>query len=196
MKNIYASLLLLMLFAFLPVVMQAAGKGYLITKDNKYITGQVISVKTTELGGKLVFKNDFGDFYEIHPFLIKGFAYLQEEKKVEYESKFNGNSWLFLQVEVGGRGIRMYRNETESVMWEDNDFHYSGGTKSTEIWLEKEGEPPFRIYMMGFRKRMRTATADFAELSNKIGLKGYRYRNLKSILREYNEWFEATRLML
>jgi hypothetical protein len=67
---------------------------------------------------------------------------------------------------------------------------------SKEILLEKEGERPFRIYLIGFRKQMRKTVADFPELAAKIGQEGYRYKNLKKILIEYNKWYEDTRIML
>lgn len=197
MKNLYLVLIFSVLAIAAPSVLQAAGKGWLITKDNKYITGQVLSVKTTDTGGQLMFRNDFGDLYSIHPFLIKGFAYVEKAGKIEYESKFNGQQWLFLQIEVAGSGIKMYRNETESVSFDNGDIaSYSNTYKSTEIWLEKADTPPFRVYLVGFRKKLKKAVADYPELAKKIGTKGYRFRQLKEILHEYNEWYDATRIML
>jgi len=189
-------LLALAIFIFLKVSVFAAGKGYLITKDDKYITGQVMSVSYTLEGSEVLFKNDFGDLYEIHPFLIKGFVYRDKEETLEYESKFNGQNWLFLKIEVGGRGIRMYEKNSVAVT-NVPGLNYTVTTQSAkEYWLEREGGLPFQIYLLGFRKLMRNAIADYPELAVKIGQKGYRYRNLKTILKEYNEWYVDTRIML
>ena len=198
MKKDYTLRLLLTIAIaiFLKVFVFAAGKGYLITKDDKYITGMVVSVNYTLSDSELVFMNDFGDLYQIHPYLIKGFVYRDKEETIEYESKFNGQNWLFLKLEIGGRGIRMYQMSsvvTKSI----RGSNYEITTHvSKDFLLEKEGEPAFKIYLIGFRKQMRKTTADFPELAAKIGQVGYRYKNLKTILIEYNKWYEDTRIML
>ena len=77
------------------------------------------------------------------------------------------------------------------------DYDYAVKTEvSKEFWLEKEGERPFKIYMISFRKQMRKIMTDFPELAAKVGKKGYRYKDLKTILQEYNKWYEETRIML
>lgn len=175
----------------------AANKGYLITKDEKVITGQVLSVNYVGGFSEVLFENDFGDQYHIHPFLIKGFVFIEKNEKIEYQSKYNGSNWIFLRVEIGGRGIRMYKTGSAAlVLQADNSYGYSEARTSTEIWLEKEGEKPFKLFLIGFRGQMRKVTADYPELAQKIGQKGYRYKNLKKILQEYNQWFEETRLMM
>lgn len=185
-------------FILLKITCFAAGKGYLITKDEKFITGQVIAVNSTETSSELVFVNDFGDYYQIHPFLIKGFVFTEKEKVIQYESKFNGQYWMFLRIEVAGNGIRMYKtdNIVYSMKSRFDDNYQKTQSVSKQIWLEQPNGTPFQIYILGFRKTMRGVLADFPELAVKIGEKGYRYKNLKSILTEYNEWYEATRLML
>lgn len=198
MKKDYTLRLLLALtfFIFLKISVFAAGKGYLITKDDKFITGQVVSVNYTLTGSEVVFRNDFGDLYQIHPLLIKGFVYREKDKTLEYESKFNGQNWLFLKIEVGGNGIRMYKKNSVAVT-NVPGLNYTVTTQSVkEYWLEKEGGKPFQIFFLGFRKTMRQTIADYPELAAKIGEKGYRYRNIKSILLEYNQWYDDTRMML
>lgn len=198
MKKDYTLRLLLTIafFIFLKVFVFAAGKGYLITKDEKYISGQVMAVNYTVADSEVIFMNDFGDIYQIHPFLIKGFVYQENEKTIEYESKFNGQNWLFLKIEIGGRGIRMY--QMNSVVATQASGVDSGiiTEVSNSFWLEKEGERPFQIYLIGFRKQMRDVMSDYPELVAKVGEKGYRYKNLKNILLEYNEWYVDTRTML
>lgn len=198
MKKDYTLRLLLALaiFIFLKISLFAAGKGYLITKDEKFITGQIVAVKYTVADSELVFMNDFGDLYYLHPYLIKGFVFRENEKNVEYESKFDGKNWLFLKVEVGGRGIRMYQMNNVIARTDTGSDYEIKTHVSKELLLEKEGEKPFKIYRLGFRKQMRRATADFPELAAKIGQEGYRYKNLKTILIEYNKWYEDTRIML
>lgn len=189
-------LLALGIFIFLKISVFAAGKGYLITKDEKFITGQVMAVKYTVADSEVIFMNDFGDVYQIHPYLIKGFVYLDDEQTVEYESKFNGKNWLFLKIEVGGRGIRMYQTNSVVATYSEGEDYQVKTHSSKEFWLEKEGEKPFKIFLIGFRGKMRKVTSDFPELSAKIGKEGYRYKNLKTILAEYNEWYVDTRIML
>ncbi len=198
MKKDYTLRLLLTIAIaiFLKVFLFAAGKGYLITKDDKYITGEVVAVNYTLSDSELVFMNDFGDLYQIHPYLIKGFVYREKEETVEYESKFNGKNWLFFKLEVGGRGIRMYQMNSVVTAKNLDSSSIVETQVSKEFWLEKEGEKPFKIYRIGFRPAMRKLTSDFPELSNLIGEKGYRYKNLKTILVEYNKWYEDTRIML
>jgi hypothetical protein len=198
MKKDYTFRLLLTIAIaiFLKVFVFAAGKGYLITKDEKYITGQIMAVNYTLADSEVIFMNDFGDLYQIHPYLIKGFVYREDEKTIEYESKFNGQNWLFLKIEIGGRGIRMYQMNSV-IATQTPGLNYEIKTQvSKQFWLEKEGEKPFQIYLLCFRRSMRKITSDFPELASKIGEKGFRYKNLKAILIDYNEWYVDTRIML
>ena len=197
MKKDYTLRLLLTIavFLFLKIFIFAAGKGYLITKDEKFITGQIMAVNYTAADSEVIFMNDFGDLYNLHPYLIKGFVYRENEETIEYESKFNGRNWLFLKIEVGGRGIRMF--QMNSIITTRGGVNYDVKThESKEIWLEKEGEMPFQIFLLGFRKSMRNVISDFPELAAKIGKKDYRYKNMKAILLEYNAWYIDTRIML
>jgi len=198
MKKDYTLRLLLTMaiFIFLKIFVFAAGKGYLITKDEKFISGQIMAVNYTTADSELIFMNDFGDLYQLHPYLIKGFVYREDEKKVEYESKFNGRNWLFLRVEVGGRGIKMYQMNSVITKVETGSAYEVKTQTSKELWLEKEGEAPFIIYLIGFRKQMRKVMGDYPDLAAKIGEKGYRYKDLKTILLKYNEWYVDTRTML
>lgn len=190
-------LLTLAIAIFLKIAVFASGKGYLITKDEKFITGVVLSVESSDNDSQMIFLNDFGDYYRIHPFLIKGFVFKEKDKTIQYESKFNGERWLFLRVEENGGGIRLYRSNTSRVVsTASSTGMQSREVQSREYWIEKEGETPFRIYAIGFRGTMRKALEKYPELAAKIGEKGYRFRNIKTIVKEYNEWYEATRLML
>jgi len=155
-----------------------------------------MAVKYTTTDSELIFMNDFGDLYQLHPYLIKGFVYRENEENIEYESKFDGKNWVYLKVEVGGRGIRMYQMNSVVAKAETGSSYEVKTQESKEFWLEKEGEKPFKIYLLGFRSQMRQVMGDYPELAAKIGQKGYRYKNLKALLLEYNEWYVDTRTML
>lgn len=190
-------LLTIAIAVFFKIALFAAGKGYLITLDEKYITGNVISVNNSETGNELIFVNDFGDYYRIHPFLIKGFVFKEKEQTIQYMSKFNGDDWLFLRVEEGGAGMRLYRsNSTRVISSASVTGFITKEVNSGGYWIEMHNTKPFQVYGIGFRGKMRRALKDYPELAQKIGEKGYRFKNLRTIVKEYNEWYEATRIMM
>lgn len=197
--NIYLKILFstVLIFFVTNVLFAIQTNGYLITKNEKVITGRIVSISYTDYKSEVLFINDFGDTYRISPYLIKGFAYMKNGETLRYESKFIDNYWLFLKIELPGSGIRLYHSESaQYVKGIDGVSEIAQHNSVKTYWLELEGSTPFKIYKLGFRPKMRATLSQYPELAAKIGEKGYRYKDLKSIVKEYNLWWDATRLML
>ena len=59
-----------------------------------------------------------------------------------------------------------------------------------QIWLQFEGEQPFRVYRFSFRGVMRKKMKDYPALAKRIGKRGFRYKNLPLIVDSYNKYHE------
>ena len=131
--------------------------------------------------------------------LIKGFVFKKESKFVAYESKFSRKKkWRFLEVLLKGEGMSLYRSPIEKVTLTDNGLFTQTRTyRSNEYWLEIRGRSPIRLNRMGYRKKFRRLMQKIApELAQKIGKKGYRFKNILKIVEEYNEEYQKTRYSL
>lgn len=188
MKKLYFSFIFLL---FTLVAIQAESfRGFLLTKDNYRLTGYINKIEYSLTGIVIQFTNDFGDRYNIFPNLVKGFGFTNEDgEQHRYVSYFHEGRWLFLRTSgtVAKRLQILYapKGPKEFV---DDSFQGYLANPIAEFWLQLRGESLIAVERIGFRRQLRDYLGTTApDLAIKIGKKGYRYRDLESIVEEYNK---------
>jgi hypothetical protein len=173
-------------------------KGYIITLNGYHLTGQIGEIYLEDNQKRVVFINDFGTPYMISPRLIAGFSFKDGEELITYRSSIIEKEWVFLRVISEGEGIRLLKTpekETEIII---DQYGLSTQTYRTKRYFIQLGDRlPEKVKRLGFRKQMRRLLSQRApELAEKIGQKGYRWKNLTKIAREYEEVYLATRYIM
>jgi hypothetical protein len=170
------------LFGFAAQAQTDVYQGYLVTKNNFRLTGYIGSMDIDERGTQIKFVNDFGTPYKIYPALIKGFVYYQGPMMQAYESKFYRNHWMFLSVEYAGENVRLLKTPDKQ-----NIYSRSINREVKRYWLETPTLGVIPIPRLGFRRYMRKIIGDVSpELAQKIGKKGYRFKNLYEIMAAFD----------
>ncbi len=191
---------LLPLFLLLCSFSQASepARGYLITKNGKKLTGKIGEIYFNQNGSQLIFINDFGTVYNIHSALIRGFAVQRGPNIVFYESRYLRNRWSFLLVVYKGEQLSLYK--APELEYEDfgpiSLIKYSHD-EPTQFWIENQHYRLSKINRIGFRRKMRKLmNMQAPELVKKIGTPGYRYRDLVTIVDEFNKICRKNRKLL
>lgn len=184
MRHIYLCL-------FLLICSLTAGaesyRGFLLTKDGVQLTGYLNVLQYSPGGNIITFTNDFGDEYTIHPFLVSGFGFNYEGKPMRFVSRYHEGLWYFLQEEVRGARINLFRLPQGRGGWVDDSMLRLFRVQPPEYYFEYgrgEFHPvPRSGYKRNLREFFRTANP---RLAAKIGRKGYRYRDMATIVAEHN----------
>ena len=163
-------------------------RGFLLTKDNYQLTGYFNLISYAPTGNLITFTNDFGDVYAIHPQLVKGFGFSLEGRNYRYISRFHEGQWFFLQLEQDGRALRLYSLPDGSDRWVDDTMLRLFTVPPPAYWFEYGKQQLLGVPRAGFKRTLREFFAETAPgLAARIGKKGYRYRDLREIVLEYNE---------
>ena len=175
------------------LIANTPGKDFLITLNGSKLTGFVKDLSFSKGNSHLSFENDFGDTYTIHPATIYGFAFDDNGETSLYESKFLDGIWKFLKVEKKGEALSLYKSSERQLKFiNSNEAPVVEKEKATQIWLQFEKEQPFKIYRFTFKSVLKKKMADFPELVDRLGKRGFKYNNLPSIVELYNR-MHATR---
>jgi len=165
-----------------------AFNGFIITLDGKHISGKIEQVNTIDEYIDVIFINDFGTKYNIHPALIKGFVYAKDGQTFVYESFYQHRKWLFLRLIYRGKELSLFKMPEIQVDWKvvkGSLVSYSPNQK--RYWLKNGRRPAFELKRRHFKKRLSKIIKRKApKLAKKIGTKGYRYHDLPQILDKYN----------
>lgn len=196
MQNIYTIIFSLLIGFSSMAQNEDYPKGYIHTKNNYHLTGSIGKVDHSVAGSMVLFVNDFGTPYYLHPALIKGFVFYEGPAVQAYESKFWKDRWMFLSVQYVGKNIRLLQTPkklTEFSLSTDPQDQKKG--KLNEYWLELPGQDILPVKKWGFRWKMKNLIKETSPtLASKIGKKGYRFKNLYSILDAYDkEWSKGKR---
>mgnify|MGYP001166049811 CR=1 FL=1 len=172
--------------------------GFIITKNNRQLTGKIEAIMHTELYSLVTFTNDLGTTYYLSPQLIKGFVFKNKDgQRIQFESKFNKGRWVFLRVLILDEYLKMFQAPGRAnALWINLSQQASSleGADCDEVWLEFRGDNVFRVGRLNFRKKMRNKLLlRQPSMGNKIGKEGYRYRDLEKIVREYNDICKRTK---
>lgn len=175
-------------------------QGYIVTLSGDHLTGRIGDVIEGNGTSFVMFINDFGTPYMIRAELIKGFAFKENKDMLEYETQFDSRKWLFMKVIVRGAGFSLYRSPGYNIANEPggsvnvvNNRNFQPG----RYYIVRGNRAPIPVKRWGFRRNMRKMLKERApELSGKIGDKGYRFKNLEKIIKEYNREYILTRYSL
>lgn len=169
-------------------VQAAELRGFLLTKDNYQLTGYFNLIRYAPSGNLITFTNDFGDVYSIRPQLVKGFGFSLEGENYRFISRFHEGQWFFLRLEEDGRALRLYSLPDGRDQWVDDSMLKLFSVPPPTYWFEHGRQQLLGIPRAGFKRTLRQFFAQSApELSSVIGKRGYRYKNIPEIVREFNE---------
>lgn len=174
-------------------------RGYIITLNGYHLTGQIGEIYYSDDNKQVIFVNDFGTPYMISPRLIAGFAYKDQNKLVTYQSIIIDKKWSFLEVVESGEGIQLLRSpqvEIEVTLDAMNGIN-TEQIRGNHYYLQLKRRRPVRVKRVGFRKQVSQMLRRRApELADKIGTKGYRYKDLENIAKEYLNEYRDTRFIM
>lgn len=163
-------------------------RGFLVTKNGMKLTGIISQVFG---GNEIIFINDFGTPYKIHAALVYGFVVPAQGKSIFYASKFNGKNWRFMRLLHQGEGMNLYSAPISRLLPpKAGQFGLIRPevSLSNAYFVELKGRLPVEISRSNFKKSMRRLLKKEApELSQLIGKKGYRFKNLEEIIELYNK---------
>lgn len=183
MKRLYLIIISLVFFHSSSIAEEF--KGYIITHSGIRLTGKISTIFHSDFGSELTFINDFGTSYQIHPALIQGFAFRNEEDlNILYESRFAKGTWIFLEVIYRGKDMSLYKAPEERV----SIAHGFSTIELEEYWVDVPGgnmTPLTRYrYKRRFRRLVKKSEPEFAR---KIGKAGYKFKDLVKIIEEFNQ---------
>ena len=163
-------------------------RGFLLTKDGYQLTGYLNVLQYTPGGNLITFTNDFGDEYHIHPFLVSGFGFNYNGEPMRFVSRQHEGMWYFLQEEVRGRTISLFRLPKGGGRWVDDSMLRFFSTPPAEYYLEYGQRQFLAVPRVGYKRNLREFFAEASPaLAGKIGSRGYRYKDIHAIVREFNE---------
>ncbi len=186
------------LFLLFSVSLSAASyPGFLLTKDGYKLTGYFNEISYIPTGNVMVFTNDFGDQYVIHPFLVEGFGFNLGGQSLRYVSRYHEGQWYFLREDISGKALTLYRLPDGSDRWVDDSLLRLFVTPPPTYYLGYGKGEILPVPRNGFRRSLRDFFRESAPgLADKIGGKGYRYRDLTTIVEEFNALKGRTRRRL
>ncbi|HHB52556.1 MAG TPA: hypothetical protein ENK75_05885 [Saprospiraceae bacterium] len=170
-------------------------QGYLITLDGKRLGGQIGAINRVHNDFYLYFENDFGTDYNIRPQLIKGFSLFHDSFIYIYESHNYNGKWIYLQVIYPGDEILLYQTPNIQVNWiQDNERIQPYIPKHKRLWIKPKNHKITKINRLNYKRKLKKLFHVVApKLSKKIGKPGYRFKNIFSIIKEYNEQKKKTK---
>ncbi len=159
--------------------------GYIITLSGIRLTGKIGTIFHSDYGSELTFINDFGTSYQIHPALIRGFAFLNDEElNILYESRFTKGTWVFLEVIYRGKKMSLYKAPEERV----SIAHGFSTIQLEEYWVDVPGGKMTPLTRYRYKRRFkRLIKKTEPDLARKIGKKGYKFQDLVKIIEEFNQ---------
>jgi len=173
-------------------------RGFLLTKDNYFLTGYINRIEYALTGVVIEFTNDFGDQYSIYPNLVNGFGFTKDGETFRYVSRYHEGRWLFLRALSTEGRLHLYRIPDGTKRWVDDSFLSLLPDQLPTYWLQFRGQVAFYpVRRSGFKRNLRALLADRAPaLAAKIGSKGHRFRDLPKIVAAFNEQAKRSRKRL
>ena len=164
-------------------------QGFIITLDGKRISGKIEQVNTIKEYIDVIFVNDFGTTYNIHPALIRGFIYKKNGDTHIFESAYQNKKWLFLRLIYRGDELSLFKMPEIQVNWRiERGNLVSHSPNSKRFWIQNGKKSIFKLKRRNYRRKIaRMLKKKAPALAEKIGQKGYRYNDLPQIFKEYDE---------
>ncbi len=165
----------------------SAFRGFLLTKDGYQLTGYFNLMEYGLQGNFITFTNDFGDVYAIHPMLVSGFGFSTDGRSIRYVSRYHEGQWFFLREDVNGRSLRLFTLPDGNDRWVDDSVLRLFAQPPPTYWLETSDRQLLPLSRLGYKKSLRDFLALASpEIAGKIGSRGYRYRDIYTIVAEVN----------
>lgn len=124
-------------------------------------------------------------------------AYSFEFPKYDYKTKSYNNEVIeYVKKDVGVSPVPFGAKEVlveRQVAGSINLYNFYSETRQTahafahNFFVEKDGQM-IELNRENFKTVLKDLVADYAELSTKVGKKGYGYRHISKIIAEYNEY--------
>lgn len=198
--NAVWQMLIFTMIISVPVGVHAAKvyDGYLIKLDSTRVTGRIemLSPSQNEVKVKMLDENNKATIYKAKDVLEYGFTV---EKWIRKEKRYERQNIVYVRQEVKRPpvpfGPKTVLLECE-VRGEISMFHHFIEQNSNIqepylhiIYLQKADEKGLKeLNKTNYKKLLKSMTADCPYLKDKIGRKGYLFRNVPKILKEYNTW--------
>lgn len=160
-------------------------EGYIINNDSVKIEGLIkaINVSDYKKYASIIFVYKRG--YKTHygPAQIKAYGYLN--------NKFISKEGFFFKEIIIGDRVSLYKGvhymPMPPTMGPNGTFTGGGSSKATNFYLIRKGDKKFKLVgKFDFKVIYNSYFRDCDELAQKIYHKKLRYRDLKEIVREYN----------
>lgn len=164
--------------------------GFVLTISGYHLTGQLGEVMDINGNHSVIFMNDFGTVYSYHPRMIAGFYYKDELKSYYFESKFDGKYWLFLQLLFREKGVSLYQvPEMKTQLVYENGVLRPLSYPFLAFFLDfSNGGNPLKLTKGTYKKRLiQLFKHRNPALAVKIGKPGYKFQDLKEIIREFTK---------
>ncbi len=186
-KQLLRTVLISALVIFLSTRASADKSGYLVTKSGVWLTGSISSVYNEN---QILFINDFGTPYQIYADLIFGFVVRNQNGENElYLSKVYGGKCRFMKMIYQGERVNLFKGQIERERRLTSFYMQPSQTYiSDEYFIEIKGSYPMLITRRKFRGILRRLfKRQTPELADKIGKRGYRYKDIVDIIKEFNK---------
>ena len=188
-------------FILLLTISANAGKssfnGYIVTTENDTLYGKIFVAGPTanELKVKFIDENRSKYFFKARD--LQSYAF--EVPKFNKETKKHGTEWIqYVRKTVEDAPVRfgttdiMIEKQVDGDIQVFNQYTESdekiGGTLKHYFYVESTDKVDFsKVTKDNYKEVMKTATADFMELNNKIGKKGFGYKYIVKIAKIYNQ---------
>ena len=184
MRYLY-SLLIVIAVSF--TLSAEAYRGFLLTKDNYQLTGYFNLIEYSATGNFITFTNDFGDVYAISPQLVKGFGFNEDGSSVRFISRYHEGQWFFLREVEPGRALSLFSLPDGKDRYVDDTMLRLFVNPPAANWFEYGKGQMMPVHRVGYKKTLREFFSETnPSLARRIGKKGYRYKDLRNIVAEYN----------
>jgi hypothetical protein len=193
----YFTIAFILLLAISASARKSSFNGYIVTTENDTLYGKVFVAGPTanELKVKFIDENNSKSFFKARD--LQSYAF--EVPKFNKETRKHGTEWIqYVRKTVEDAPVRFGTTDIMIEKQVDGDIQvfnqYTeadekiGGTLKHYFYVESTGKVDFSKVTKGnYKEIMKTATADFMELNNKIGKKGFGYKYIVKIAKIYNQ---------
>jgi len=170
--------------------------GYVTLKNGQKLEGQIKVGSITDNEVKVLFYNNSGSKTTYKPTDLKGYGYESidmddlgndvmawmhyETHKVDYPPKPFGPTTVFMQMEETG-DVSLYTYYIESRTDVKNPYRYFYYLKDDQGNLNKVEKEDFTAVV-------KKVFGTYSALTSRVGQKGFSYRNLDRMVRDFNYW--------
>ena len=178
-------------------------EGFVLTNENQKIVGQVYVISPTLNELKVKFVNEAGKKQTFKAKELQSYSFVVPKYNKETKS-YGTETITYVRKVVEDAPVRMGSTDVLIERQVDGDIqvynHYVeedakiGGTIGHFFYVEKSnGSIEFsKVTKKNYKKIMKSATAEFPELSTKVGTKGFGYKYIVKIAKIYNQHVTRT----